>query len=83
MPTASRYELISLESHREWYLVQFAINGHLTQSFWEHKSVRDRYPREVDFMSYLQGRADEMYSQFGDIRTQGPVREFHAAEAFA
>lgn len=71
--TNSRYELISLETHREWYLVQFAVNGTLTQSFWEHKSVHERYPTEDLFMAHLRSRADAMLDQFGDLRTLGPL----------
>ena len=79
----NRYELTSFETHREWYLIQFAVNGSLTQSFWEHKSIRDQYSRESDFMDYLKRRALSMYEEFGDIRLQGPTREFRAHEAFA
>jgi hypothetical protein len=69
------YELISLETHNEWYLIQFAINGKLTQAFWEHKSVRDRYPSDSLFMSYLKARAHAMLENFGDIRLLGPIEE--------
>lgn len=78
----ARYELISLETHRDWYLAQFAVDGHLTQSFWEHKSIRNRYPTEAAFMQYLKLRASDMLHEFGDIRQQGPLREFRAEEAF-
>jgi hypothetical protein len=75
-----RYELISLEQHSEWYLVQFAVDGALTQAFWEHKSVRDTHPDEADFMAYLRRRSLSMLDEFGDIRTGGPLHEFHAHE---
>ena len=78
---ATRYELIAYESHGEWLICQFAVDGCLTEAFWEHKSTRDRYRTETEFMRYLQGRADAMYAEFGDIRIRGPIEEQHYGQA--
>lgn len=78
---AQRYELLSLESHGEWYICQFAINDHLVEAFWEHKSIRDSYLTEDSFMSYLRGRADSLLTEFGDIRLRGPIEEQHYGQA--
>lgn len=64
----ARHELICLETHGDLYLAQFAVDGHLTESFWVHKSIREAFPREEDFMAKLTAYADTMYEQYGDIR---------------
>jgi hypothetical protein len=77
----TRYELVSFESHGEFYLVQFAINGALAEAFWEHKSSREDYRTEDAFMSHLRSRALSLYDQFGDIRLRGPIEEIRYGQA--
>ena len=61
------YERIRLESHGEWWLAEFAINGRRAEPFWVHKSIRDnpQYRTEDGFYSYLCASADTMLEQFG------------------
>ena len=66
----SRYELIHLSTHGEFYLAQFAVDGHLTESFWVHRSIRDdpRHRSEAAFMAKLADYAETMLEQFGTVR---------------
>lgn len=68
---ATRYEIMRLESHGEWWLAQLAVDQIPTEPFWVHKSVREdpRFRTEDGFMSYLCGSADSMLEQFGDARS--------------
>ena len=78
---ARKYELISLEQHGEWYICQFAIDGALTEAFWEHRSIHERCPDDDSFMSHLKSRADALFQEFGDIRHRGPIEEIRYGQA--
>lgn len=73
MSSSTYYELISLETHGEFYLAQFAHDGQLAEAFWEHKSSRDRFVTEHDWMNHLVRRSLQLLDEYGDIRERGPV----------
>jgi hypothetical protein len=67
------HELVSLETHGEFYLVQFAHHGQLSEAFWEHKSTRSKFGTEREFMAHLARRSQQLLDEYGDIRQRGPV----------
>ena len=74
------HELVSLETHGEFYLIQFAHRGQLAEAFWEHKSTRSKYGTERGWMAYLCERSQQLLNEYGDIRQRGPVTRINLEE---
>lgn len=55
-------------NHGEYYLAQLAVADELSVPFFVHKSIRERYPKEEDFFSYLVRMAKATIARCGDAR---------------
>ena len=62
--------LIELDTinHGEYILAQLAVDGVPSVPFHVHKSVREKFPREEDFMAYLARMAKACIRRCGDAR---------------
>lgn len=67
MDRASLIELDSI-NHGEYYLAQVAVNEVPSVPFFAHKSIRERYPKEEDFMAYLFRMGAATIRKCGDAR---------------
>jgi hypothetical protein len=69
-----RIGLIELDAmnHGEYYLAQLAIDGVPSVPFHVHKSVREKFPKEEDFMAYLARMAKTVIARCGDARNPLP-----------
>ena len=71
--TGPANELINLSKHGEFYLVQFAHFGEVSESFWEHASSRVKHLTEKSWLDYLAGRSQEMLAEYGALQARGPM----------
>ena len=62
--------LIELDSlnHGEYILAQLAVDGVPSVPFHVHKSVREKFPKEEEFMAYLGRMAQAVIRRCGDAR---------------
>ena len=69
-----RIGLIELDgmNHGEFYLAQLAVDGVPSVPFHVHKSVREQFPKEEDFLSYLGRMAKACIARCGDARNPLP-----------
>lgn len=68
-------ELLELRDQLNgWLMVRMAIGGKLAVPFEVPKSVRyEEFPREEDFLSYLERQAVSLLEAYGDAREQRAV----------
>jgi hypothetical protein len=59
-------------NHGEFYLAQLAVNDVPSVPFHVHKSVREQFPKEQDFMAYLGRMAKAVIARCGDARNPLP-----------
>jgi Leu/Phe-tRNA-protein transferase len=69
-----RIGLIELDdrNHGEYYLAQLAVDNVPSVPFHVHKSVREKFPKEEDFMAYLERMAKAVIARCGDARNPLP-----------
>ena len=69
-----RQTLIQLDSinHGDYYLAQVAVNEVPCVPFFAHKSIREKYPKEDDFMAYLFRMGEATIRRCGDARNPLP-----------
>jgi hypothetical protein len=69
-----RIGLIELDglNHGEYYLAQLAVDDVPSVPFHVHKSVREKFPKEEDFMAYLARMAKAVIARCGDARNPLP-----------
>jgi hypothetical protein len=60
--------VIRLRIEGEYYDAQLAVDGVLAPAMEVHRSVREQYPKEADFMQYLARSAGTMIQLYGDAR---------------
>lgn len=70
---AARIEIVRLRREGEYYDAQLAVDGVLSPAMEVHASVREAYPREEDFLSYLARSAETMIRIYGDARHPLPL----------
>jgi len=63
---------IDTMNHGEFILAQLAIDGVPSVPFHVHKSVREKFPKEEDFISYLGRMAKAVIVRCGDARNPLP-----------
>lgn len=71
----SRLEILKLDDGPDgWTKAQLAYDGHLVVPFDFPKSVRyEEFPREQDFLFYLERQAVSLLETYGDAREQRAV----------
>jgi hypothetical protein len=69
-----RIGLIELDAlnHGEYYLAQLAVDDVPSVPFHVHKSVREQFPKEEQFMAYLGRMAKAVIARCGDARNPLP-----------
>jgi hypothetical protein len=69
-----RKTLIQLDSinHGEYYLAQVAVDEVPSVPFFAHKSIREKYPTEEQFMAYLFRMGAATIARCGDARNPLP-----------
>jgi len=67
--------LIQLDAinHGDFYLAQVAIDGVPCVPFFAHKSIREQFPKEEDFMAYLFRMGEQTIRSCGDARNPLPA----------
>jgi len=63
---------IDTMSHGEYILAQLAVDGVPSVPFHVHKSVREKFPKEEDFLAYLGRMAKAVIARCGDARNPLP-----------
>jgi hypothetical protein len=58
----------SLCDSEGWRYVEIAVDGKRSLPFAFHKTVRDQFPTEEAFLSYLCRQAKMMIERYGDAR---------------
>ena len=78
-----RNTLIELDSinHGEYYLAQVAVDEVPSVPFFAHKSIREKYPKEEDFLAYLFRMGAATIRRCGDARNPLPQEIVEAQEA--
>jgi hypothetical protein len=69
----SRLEILELrfDCPGDYDLARLAIDGHPVTPFEIPKSVRrEQYPREADFLKFLERQAISLLATYGDAREQ-------------
>lgn len=66
--------LIELDSinHGDYYYARVAVNGVPSVAFFAHKSVREKFPKENDFIAYLFRMGAATIRKCGDARNPLP-----------
>jgi hypothetical protein len=59
-------------NHGEYILAQLAVDGVLSVPFHVHKSIRETFPKEEEFMAYLKRMAKAVIMRCGDARNPLP-----------
>jgi hypothetical protein len=59
-------------NHGEFILAQIAVDGVPSVPFHAHKSIREKYPKEEDFIAYLVRMAKAVIGRCGDARNPFP-----------
>lgn len=69
-----KFSLIELDTinHGEYILAQLAVDDVPSVPFHVHKSVREKFPKEEDFMAYLERMAKAVIARCGDARNPLP-----------
>jgi hypothetical protein len=69
-----RIGIIELDgmNHGEFYLAQLAVDEVPSVPFCVHKSVREQFPKEEDFIAYLGRMAKAVIARCGDARNPLP-----------
>lgn len=69
-----KFSLIELDTinHGEYILAQLAVDDVPSVPFHVHKSVREKFPKEADFMAYLERMAKAVIARCGDARNPLP-----------
>ena len=69
-----KISLIELDAinHGEYYLAQLAVDGIPSVPFHVHKSIREKFPKEEEFMAYLKRMAKAVVARCGDARNPLP-----------
>ena len=69
-----RDTIIQLDSinHGEYYLAQVAVDEVPSVPFFAHKSIREKYPKEKEFMAYLFRMGRATVARCGDARNPLP-----------
>jgi hypothetical protein len=67
--------LIQLDTinHGEYYLAQVAVDDVPCVPFFAHKSIREKYPKEEEFMAYLFRMGAATIRRCGDARNPLPA----------
>jgi hypothetical protein len=70
-----RNTIITLDSinHGEYYLAQVAVDEVPSVPFFAHKSIREKYPKEDDFLAYLFRMGAATIARCGDARNPLPA----------
>jgi hypothetical protein len=70
-----RNTIITLDSinHGEYYLAQVAVDEVPSVPFFAHKSIRDKFPKEDDFLAYLFRMGKATIARCGDARNPLPT----------
>jgi len=78
-----RKSLIQLDSinHGEFYLAQVAVDDIPSVPFFAHKSIREKYPKEEEFMAYLFRMGEATIRRCGDARCPLPQEIVEQQEA--
>jgi hypothetical protein len=69
--SGTSFELLSIDSlcdSEGWRYVEIAVDGQRALPFAFHKTVRDQFPTESEFLSYLCRQAKMMIERYGDAR---------------
>jgi hypothetical protein len=64
---------IDQENHGEYILAQLAVDEVPSVPFHVHKSIREKYPKEEDFIAYLGRMAKACIQRCGDARNPLPT----------
>jgi hypothetical protein len=66
--------IITLDAinHGEFYLAQVAVDEVPSVPFFAHKSIREKFPKEEDFMAYLFRMGAATIARCGDARNPFP-----------
>lgn len=69
-----RIGLIELDAlnHGEYYLAQLSVDEIPSVPFHVHKSIREKFPKEEEFMAYLGRMAKAVIQRCGDARNPLP-----------
>lgn len=69
-----RIGIISLDTinHGEYVLAQLSVDDIPSVPFHVHKSVREKFPKEEEFMAYLGRMAKAVIARCGDARNPLP-----------
>jgi len=59
-------------NHGEYVLAQLAVDGVPSVPFHVHKSVREKFPKEEEFLAYLGRMAKAVIARCGDARNPLP-----------
>jgi hypothetical protein len=78
-----RIGIIELNSinHGEFYLAQLSVDDVPSVPFHVHKSVREQFPKEEDFMAYLGRMAKACIARCGDARNPLPQEIVEGAQS--
>jgi hypothetical protein len=65
-----RNTIIQLDciNHGEYYLAQVACDDIPSVPFFAHKSIREKYPKEEEFLAYLFRMGKATIARCGDAR---------------
>lgn len=59
-------------NYGEFILAQLAVDDVPSVPFFVHKSVREQFPKEEEFMAYLTRQAKAVIKRCGDVRNPFP-----------
>jgi hypothetical protein len=70
-----RNSIINLDyiNHGDFILAQVAVDEVPSVPFFAHKSIREKYPKEEDFLSYLFRMGKATIARCGDARNPFPT----------
>lgn len=68
-------------NHGEFVLAQVAVNDVPSVPFFAHKSVREKFPKEEEFIAYLFRMGEATIRRCGDARNPLPQEMVEAQEA--
>jgi hypothetical protein len=71
----ARETIIQLDTinHGEFLLAQVAVDEVPSVPFFAHKSIREKYPKEDDFLAYLFRMGKATIARCGDARNPLPT----------
>jgi hypothetical protein len=78
-----KFGIIELDTfnHGEYILAQIAVDEVPSVPFHVHKSVREKFPKEEDFLAYLGRMAKACIQRCGDARNPFPQELVEGAQS--